>query len=200
MSNTAMVSLNAEVSVSSIALCGVCLALTLLTGCAGSSATTDRGGTMSERSWTDAEAETRLQNAVERWNGVPHKLGGTSQEGVDCSGLVQSVFSNEFQHPLPRTTEKQADVGTTVHQSELRPGDLVFFRPEWKKRHVGIYVSDGRFLHASSSEGVRLSELDRSYWQDHWWQARRVLSRSTDSTGQTSDRPPPETASEDISW
>ncbi len=150
--------------------------------------------------WTASTAEDRLQSAAEKWQGTPHEWGGSSTRGADCSGLVQSVFAEEFQLSVPRTTEQQARVGRTVSRSSLRPGDLVFFRPPGKKRHVGIYLSNGDFLHASSSEGVRVSPLDRSYWKDHWWQARRVL-RFSDSTQQptpdTTRKPP---AAAKVGW
>lgn len=171
----------------------------LFAGCA-SSGTTSQTAPMTNRTWTGTEAESRLQAAAERWEGVPHQLGGTTPRGVDCSGLVQSVFANEFHHSLPRTTDEQVHAGTKISRSRLRPGDLVFFRPGWKKRHVGIYMSEGTFLHASSSDGVRVSSLNRSYWNEHWWQARRVLSApEADSTITRTNSPPPR-ASQGMSW
>lgn len=151
----------------------------LLTGCSSSGSTTQRTNSTavsSSRTWSPEEAETRLRTAARRWEGAPHELGGTSQQGVDCSGLVASVYRNQFETRVPRTTEQQARSGRSVSRSQLQPGDLVLFRPGFKKRHVGIYISDGEFLHASSSEGVRVSSLDNSYWQKHWWQGRRLLS------------------------
>jgi cell wall-associated NlpC family hydrolase len=120
---------------------------------------------------------------------VPHEWGGASKQGVDCSGLVQSVYQNAFQMSLPRTTEEQVDAGHRIQRSSLQPGDLVFFRHGRKKYHVGIYVDDGEFLHASSSNGVTVSPLDRSYWSDRWWQARRVLSTQAPSRGASASRP-----------
>jgi len=128
-----------------------------------------------EQTWTPSEVERHLQSAARKWQETPHEWGGASTSGVDCSGLVQSVFAEKFQLSVPRTTEQQARVGRTVSRSTLKPGDLVFFRTAPKKRHVGIYLSDGEFLHASSSEGVTVSPLDRSYWTDHWWHARRLI-------------------------
>lgn len=172
----------------------VCLFGSILAGCASSGGTTTSIDRSDQQTWSPEEAESRLRSASSRWEGVPHEWGGTSHRGVDCSGLVQSVFQNEFQLSLPRSTEKQVQAGTTVSRSELQPGDLVFFRPGWKKRHVGIYLSDGKFLHASSSEGVTVSPLDRSYWDEHWWQARRVLSVSGESTDAPSSPPEPTTS------
>lgn len=158
------------------------LCLLLLVGCASSGESTARVEGEPETSWTAAEAMSRLQAAVDRWDGAPHQLGGSSTQGVDCSALVQSVYANEFGLDVPRTTAEQVHVGTSVSRSQLQPGDLVFFRPEWKERHVGIYLSDGQFLHASESEGVRVSDLRRSYWEERWWQGRRLLSVSADES------------------
>ena len=111
----------------------------------------------------------------ERWEGTPYRLGGTSFQGVDCSALVQHVFAETFRVSLPRTTGEQVHQGASVERSELAPGDLVFFRPPGRYDHVGIYLGEGRFLHASTSQGVMISELDNSYWQRYYWQARRTL-------------------------
>lgn len=111
-----------------------------------------------------------------RWVGTPYRLGGESEHGIDCSALVQSVFNETFRLALPRTTRGQVRTGVSVDRDELRPGDLVFFRPPGLYRHVGIYVGDGHFLHASTSRGVMLSDLDDRYWQRHYWQARRALA------------------------
>lgn len=157
----------------------------LLTGCGSSgSATTSSSrqpvAVSSSRTWTPSEAATQLRAAADDWANTPHDLGGTSQRGVDCSGLVQSVYTNRFDVSVPRTTEKQVHAGTRVQRSKLQPGDLVFFRPSWKQRHVGIYLSDGDFLHASSSNGVSVSSLQNDYWTERWWQARRLLSFSSE--------------------
>jgi len=111
----------------------------------------------------------------ERWAGTPYRLGGSGAGGIDCSALVQNVFRDTFRFALPRTTAEQVGTGLAVARDALRPGDLVFFRPSGAYRHVGIYVGEGRFLHASTSRGVMLSELDNHYWQRHFWQARRPL-------------------------
>ncbi|MFP4136873.1 MAG: C40 family peptidase [Halomonas sp.] len=114
----------------------------------------------------------------ERWVGTPYRLGGSDFGGVDCSALVQHVFAETFRVSLPRTTGEQVRAGRSVAPDELAPGDLVFFRPPGIYDHVGIYLGEGRFLHASSSRGVMISELDSHYWQRHFWQARRTLEPS----------------------
>ncbi|PXX97304.1 C40 family peptidase [Halomonas sp. LBP4] len=111
----------------------------------------------------------------ERWVGTPYRLGGTTERGIDCSALVQHVFNDTFRLALPRSTGRQVHQGTPVARDELQAGDLVFFRPPGAYDHVGIYVGDGFFLHASTSRGVKLSRLDNAYWRRHYWQARRAL-------------------------
>lgn len=111
----------------------------------------------------------------DRWMGTPYRLGGTSRHGIDCSALVQNVFAETFQLNLPRTTRKQVREGRRITRDELAPGDLVFFRPTGVYHHVGIYIGEGRFLHAASSRGVMISRLDNRYWRRHYWQARRTL-------------------------
>jgi hypothetical protein len=118
--------------------------------------------------------EQLLRTEVARWEGVPHRLGGMTMDGVDCSALVLLVYRELFNMTLPRTTTEQVASGETVDPSELRAGDLVFFRPS-KSQHVGIYLNDGAFAHASESRGVTISDINDQYWQDAWWTARRVL-------------------------
>lgn len=115
-----------------------------------------------------------LMAEYERWQGTPYRLGGTSSTGVDCSALVQNIFADRFSLDLPRTTRHQVNEGASVIRPALEPGDLVFFRPPGG-RHVGIYVGNERFLHASTSRGVMISSLNNAYWKRYYWKARRPL-------------------------
>lgn len=163
-----------------------CLSLLLVlvvgTGCVAPRSATPGGppaSTQEERAseaeWTAPQVHRALEEASTVWAGVPYRLGGTTAGGVDCSALVQRVYANHFSVMLPRTTDQQVRLGERVEPHALQPGDLLFFRPERGVRHSGIYLSDGRFLHASTSSGVRISPLDTRYWQERWWQARRIL-------------------------
>jgi len=84
------------------------------------------------------------------------------------------VYRDVFGRRLPRTTEEQETVGSPVNRGSLEPGDLVFFKTGRFRRHVGIYVENGLFMHASASDGVRLSSLKNRYWRRHYWKARRL--------------------------
>jgi cell wall-associated NlpC family hydrolase len=110
--------------------------------------------------------------------GVPYRLGGISRQGIDCSAFVQILYRDALGLDLPRTTADQVEIGASVPAHELLPGDLVFFRPYNRNRHVGVYLSRGEFVHASTSNGVMISRLDEPYWKDHYWTARRILSAS----------------------
>lgn len=119
------------------------------------------------------EKVTLLYEQYKSWQGVRHKDGGLSRDGVDCSGFVYLTYQEKFGQTVPRTTQLLVQTGKPIDPRNMRPGDLVFFKTGWKKRHVGIYVNDGKFLHASSSRGVMMSELQNPYWSDAFWMARR---------------------------
>ncbi|WP_244613167.1 C40 family peptidase [Modicisalibacter radicis] len=119
---------------------------------------------------------TALLDEHRRWVGTPYVLGGEGFQGIDCSALVQRVFNEAFALALPRTTDDQVLEGQRIDRDSLKAGDLVFFRPPGPYNHVGIYVGSGRFLHASSSQGVIISRLDNVYWQRYYWQARRPMT------------------------
>nr|WP_304441025.1 NlpC/P60 family protein [Photobacterium sp. J15] len=108
------------------------------------------------------------------WKGTPYRLGGSSKQGIDCSAFVQVGYSDVFYFMLPRTTAEQAKLGQWIPLSEAREGDLVFFKTGRKVRHVGIYLGNASFLHASTSRGVMISRLDNPYWRSAFWQVRRV--------------------------
>jgi cell wall-associated NlpC family hydrolase len=168
----------------------------VLAGC-GSSRSVSVDGASTQPTRTASQVESQLRAAAAEWDGIPQKWGGTDKQGVDCSGLVQSVYASRFQLSLPRTTEQQVRVGARVSRSALRPGDLVFFRHGRKDYHVGIYLSEGEFLHTSTSEGVTVSPLDRSYWNERWWQGRRLLSLSDASSR---DAPQPASSAAKVGW
>ncbi|GAB3359968.1 C40 family peptidase [Lysobacter tyrosinilyticus] len=111
--------------------------------------------------------------------GTPYRYGGnTPESGFDCSGLVNYVYRDMLDVRLPRTSrELAAWQGPRIAPERLAAADLVFFGVGNTVSHVGIYVGEGRFVHAPSTGGtVRLDHLDGPYWRDHYSGARRVLN------------------------
>ena len=111
--------------------------------------------------------------------GTPYRSGGnTPDSGFDCSGLVTYVYRDMLDLRLPRSSRELAQVqGPKIAPQKLATGDLVFFGNGGNVSHVGIYVGEGRFVHAPSTGGtVRLDHLDGPYWRDHYSGARRVLN------------------------
>jgi cell wall-associated NlpC family hydrolase len=109
--------------------------------------------------------------------GVPYKRGGTSEEkGFDCSGFVRHMYEKSVGLVLPRRAEEQAKVTEEISRSELKPGDLVFFNTLKRTfSHVGIYVGDGKFIHAPRpGKAVRVDDMREAYWQQRFNGARRV--------------------------
>ncbi len=123
------------------------------------------------------EVAQRLTQAFARWEGTPYRWGGSDRRGMDCSAFVQQTYREAFGIQLPRSTREQQRVGQGIHSRWLRPGDLLFFRPARGNRHVGIYIGDNQFIHASTSAGVTRSRLDDRYWRRSLTSARRVLPR-----------------------
>lgn len=110
--------------------------------------------------------------------GTPYRYGGDSPAGgFDCSGLVNYVYRDMLDVRLPRTSRDLAAMrGPRIAPERLAPADLVFFGSAGAVSHVGIYVGEGRFVHAPTSGGtVRLDHLDGPWWREHYTGARRIL-------------------------
>lgn len=157
------------------------LSASLLGGCGGHAPV--RGAAPPARHWaTNAPADPVAANAVLMRAlslvGTPYRWGGDTPEGgFDCSGLVNYVYRDMLDLRLPRTSRQLAAwQGPRIAPERLAPADLVFFGVDGDVSHVGIYVGEGRFVHAPNSGGtVRLDRLDGAWWRDHYTGARRVL-------------------------
>ena len=104
---------------------------------------------------------------IDTWWGVPHRLGGNSQKGVDCSGFVVQFYSQVYGKEVARTTQGLYADARSVPLRKLKTGDLVFFElsSAGKITHVGIYLQNGRFVHASTSKGVRIDDMEDVYYR-----------------------------------
>jgi len=124
---------------------------------------------------TDPASADRAAGYALKMVGKPYKYGGSSPIGFDCSGLVQYSYK-QAGVKLPRETGDQLRASTPLQGSHLRRGDLLFFDQEGRKKsHVGIYLGDGKFVHApSSGKRVRTDRIDSPYWKKHLSEARRI--------------------------
>ena len=120
--------------------------------------------------------EKELMSFIKDWYGAPHKMGGTTKSGVDCSGFVIVAYREVFKKSFKgRRAEDIFDELAIVKWENLQFGDLVFFKVKGRRiDHVGIYVGDGDFVHTSSSRGVMISALNNPYWSKRYFNAGRA--------------------------
>jgi lipoprotein Spr len=116
----------------------------------------------------DAEVE-QIQNIglfqnIDYWFGTRYRYGGTTKDGIDCSAFVQALFSAHYKIGMPRTAQEQYEATMRISREELREGDLIFFNTRGGISHVGIYLHNNKFVHASTSEGVTITNMDDGYW------------------------------------
>ncbi|MCX6351908.1 MAG: C40 family peptidase [Bacteroidetes bacterium] len=112
-----------------------------------------------------------LYTTIDHLIGTPYCWGGTTKKCFDCSGFVSLVYKEVYGIPLARTADVQYDECHRVRKKRLKEGDLVFFHTEKGSRkvtHVGIYLGSQKFVHASTSKGVRIDSLDDDYYQKTW--------------------------------
>ena len=126
----------------------------------------------------DRNDNHKLYVESSKWIGTRYRAGGTSHRGVDCSGLVCQLYQKVYRKQLERNSDDQRKENCRkVSKRNLQEGDLVFFHNGRKKRtatHVGIYLKDNKFIHASTSSGVIVSSLDEAYYRRCWMQGGRV--------------------------
>ncbi|MFA6200021.1 MAG: NlpC/P60 family protein [Bacteroidales bacterium] len=110
--------------------------------------------------------KTELTEYCKDWIGTPHVMGGMSKQGVDCSGFVDNVYMDVYGISLPRQSQDIEKVVEPIDdKTQLKEGDLVFFNSQdGKVNHVGIYIKEDTFVHASTSKGVMVSNLNEKYW------------------------------------
>lgn len=113
-----------------------------------------------------------------KWIGVPYRTGGDTKRGTDCSGLTSQIYKKVYKTKLSRSSDEQKNRDSRrVSKRNLREGDLVFFsspRSRRKVAHVGIYLKNNKFIHASTSKGVMVSRLNEDYYMKYWISGGRV--------------------------
>jgi cell wall-associated NlpC family hydrolase len=116
----------------------------------------------------DVEVEsltnTPLYSFIDDWYGTHYRMGGTTKKGIDCSAFSGTLLSTIYSFDMPRTAREQYKVCEKINKEDLMAGDLVFFNTRGGVSHVGVYLTNNRFVHSSSSEGVKISSLDETFY------------------------------------
>ena len=131
-----------------------------------------RNGTSSQKK--TVKLQNDLLKSYSHWKGTKYSLGGDSSSGIDCSALTRRVYREVYGYELPRQTVQQIKVGAHVAKENLKPGDIVFFKPEDTNNHTAVYLGDSLFINASSSKGVVISTLENTYWNKYFKYGIRV--------------------------
>jgi lipoprotein Spr len=130
----------------------------------------------------DVDVETlenqSLYNYIENWWGTPYRMGGNSHSGIDCSAFVQGLLITVYGASLPRVAHEQKSNCMPLRDDEKREGDLVFFNTRGGVSHVGVYLQNNKFVHASTSGGIMISDLNEPYWNKHYLGAGRPLDET----------------------
>ncbi len=137
----------------------------------------------------DASVE-RLQNIsllqdIEHWWGTRYCLGGSTETCIDCSAFTQIVMRDVYKTEIPRTARAQYDNSARIEMPDLQEGDLLFFQTGGRDiSHVGVYITNNKFVHAATSSGVMISDLNDSYWNSRYRGAGRVIKTDTLASNQ----------------
>lgn len=123
----------------------------------------------------DLSIKKSLKNEISQWLGTPYKYGGNDKKGVDCSGFVCAIYKEVYEQNVPRTSQSLYVACKKIKDNELKEGDLVFFNFNGKGvSHVGIYLSNNMYVHASTTKGVVLSDLKNVYTIKNYIGAGRI--------------------------
>ena len=129
-------------------------------------------GTASQKKMVKLQND--LLKSYSHWKGTKYSLGGDSADGMDCSALTRRVYREVYGYELPRQTIQQIKLGAHISKENLKPGDIVFFKPEDTNNHTAVYLGDSLFINASSSKGVVISTLENTYWNKYFKYGVRV--------------------------
>jgi lipoprotein Spr len=114
---------------------------------------------------------------IDDWYGTPYHLGGTTKKGVDCSAFSQFLFASVYGLSIPRTARDQYNLTSRISRTQLTEGDLIFFNTRGGISHVGVYLQNNKFVHASTSGGVMISDIYDEYWAKKFVGVGRLKDR-----------------------
>src|SRR5690606_32169704 len=123
-----------------------------------------------------ASSNLKLYQFVYDWIGTPYRLGGDTKRGIDCSGFAYQLYDKVFNTVIGNNSRNIFTMVNPVSKDDLKEGDLVFFKIKSRGiSHVGVYLGDDKFAHASSSRGVTISNLNESYWKRYYYKGGRLI-------------------------
>jgi len=120
---------------------------------------------------------------IDDWYGTPYRLGGTTKKGVDCSAFSQFLFAAVYGFSIPRTAREQYSLTSRISRTELKEADLIFFNTRGGISHVGVYLQNNKFVHASTSGGVMISDIFDEYWARKFIGVGRLKNKELLATG-----------------
>jgi len=122
---------------------------------------------------------TKMFEFIDDWYGTPYRLGGTTKKGVDCSAFSQFLFASVYGLSIPRTAKEQYNLTSRISRTQLNEGDLIFFNTRGGISHVGVYLQNNKFVHASTSGGVMISDIFDEYWAKKFVGVGRLKDRES---------------------
>lgn len=117
----------------------------------------------------------QLYSLIDDWYGIPYKYGGKTKEGIDCSNFVTLIFNSVYNRNISANSNALHQMCDSINTNDLKEGDLVFFKIEQEKiSHLGFYLANGRFIHATSKKGIMINNLEETYYRKHFFSAGRL--------------------------
>ena len=123
----------------------------------------------------DTSSNLKLYYTMYEWLGTPYRYGGSTKRGIDCSGFTAVIYKQVYDRELPRDSRSMYKMVKPITKSEMKEGDLVFFRiRRGQVSHVGVYLGENKFVHSSTSRGVIISDLREDYYRRYFYKAGRL--------------------------
>lgn len=116
-----------------------------------------------------------LYSFIDEWYGTPYQYGGKSKKGIDCSGFTATLYQQVYKKSISGNAESIYDQCKSVSKSDLKEGNLVFFKIDSKKiTHIGVYLQNNKFVHASTKKGIMISDLNEEYFKKYYYKSGRL--------------------------